>query len=463
MAIAGRNGSKCGVPSMAPQPPAAHAAENLLQEISMSQRPTTAVKANADDARHYWLEEGRSAGGFIREIDHSAYAKGVHPLFEGIKIVDCDTHFTEPPDLFTANAPAGMKDKLPRVVRVDGADRWFVGDRDFGSLGGNVIAKDRNKLLGKLAFKTYDEIHPASYSVKERLQEMDQMGIWAQICFQNGGLTQAGSLVALDDDELAISIIRMFNDACAQRMKDSGGRINCMGTLPYWDRGLMVAELKRIIDLGLKGIVVPDRPERLSEGYVGANGGISPFWEEAFDICSAAGLPLNFHINSSLDTTSAVWDNLKFTQKLPITAMLHTVGVTATMSNFMVSGILDKYENLKIGLIESGIGWAPFVLEMLEHQFDEMRTVEDHGLKRRPKEYFAKNFWVSYWFETYAPKHMLHEIGVDRIMFETDFPHPTSLYPGVQEQLVATLGEHDYETRKRILERNAAELYNFDF
>ena len=166
------------------------------------------VKADADDAKRYWLDEGRTSGGFIRKIDHSQYIKGTHPLFNGIKIVDCDTHFTEPPDLFTRNAPASMKDKVPRVVRVGEADRWFVGDRDFGSIGGNVIAKDRNKLLGKLAFTTYDQIHPGSYLVKPRLEEMDSMGIWAQICFQNGGLTQAGSLVALNDEDLAMTIIR---------------------------------------------------------------------------------------------------------------------------------------------------------------------------------------------------------------------------------------------------------------
>jgi predicted TIM-barrel fold metal-dependent hydrolase len=48
-------------------------------------------------------------------------------------------------------------------------------------------------------------------------------------------------------------------------------------------------------------------------------------------------------------------------------------------------------------------------------------------------------------------------------MFETDFPHPTSLYPGVQDKLVETLGSYDYETRKRVLESNAAELYNLTF
>jgi uncharacterized protein len=421
------------------------------------------VKASADDAKFYWLDEGRTSGGFIRQIDHSQFIKGTHPLFNGIKIVDCDTHFTEPPDLFQRNAPAGMKDRLPRVVRVGEADRWFVGDKDFGSIGGNVIAKDRNKLLGKLAFTTYDQIHPGSYLVKPRLEEMDEMGIWAQICFQNGGLTQAGSLVALNDEDLAMTIIRVFNDACAERVRESNGRIHCMATLPYWDKDLMLTEMRRILDLKIKGVVMPDRPERLSEGYLGADGKVNPFWEEFFDICNSTGTPLNFHINASLDTGSAVWDHLAFNQKLPITAMLHTLGVAATMSNFMVSGILDKYENLKIGLIESGIGWVPFVLEMLDHQFDEFRTIEDRGLKHRPKEYFAKNFWVSFWFEKYAPQHMLEEIGIDRVMFETDFPHPTSLYPGVQEKLAESVGGYDYQTRKRILERNAAELFNLNF
>src|SRR5439155_16924422 len=129
------------------------------------------------------------------------------------------------------------------------------------------------------------------------------------------------------------------------------------------------------------------------------------------------------------------------------------------MSNFMVSGILDKYPNLKIGLIESGTGWVPFWLEAMEHQLDEFRTRENRGLKLRPKEYFAKHFWVSFWFESYAPKNMLDEIGVDRVMFETDYPHPTSLYPGVQDKLVDVLGGHDYATRKRVLQDNANELY----
>jgi predicted TIM-barrel fold metal-dependent hydrolase len=429
----------------------------------MAEQTSTVAKASADDAKRYWLEEGRKGPGFIREVDFEANSRGVDAMFAGIKIVDCDTHFTEPPDLWTANAPAGMKDKMPHVRRVDGADGWYVGDRYFGSLGGNVIARNKNKLLGKLAFQTYDEIDPGSYEVNARLEAMDAMGVWAQICFQNGGVTQAGSLVALNDEPLAIAITQIFNDACADRMNMSAGRINGMATLPYWDRDLMVAEMKRIVDLGIKGVVLPDRPERLSEGYLGTDGKISPFWEEVFQIVNDTGLAMNFHLNASLDAESAMWDNLGFDQKLPLSAAIHHIGCATTMANFMVTGVLDRFPQLKIGLIESGIGWVPFWLEAMEHQLDEFRTLINRKLQMRPKEYFKQHFWVSFWFEDYAPRHMLEEIGFDKVMFETDYPHPTSLYPGVQDKLVKVLGRYDHATRKQILQDNAFHLYNLEF
>ena len=425
-------------------------------------RASSAIKASEDDARKYWLEEGRQPGGRIRQIDHSQYVEGVHPLFEGIKIIDCDTHFTEPPDLFQRNAPARLKDKMPRIVEKDGVVHWYVGDKDFGSYGGNVISKERDKLLGRLTFQNYELIHPASYEVKPRLEEMDRMGVWGHVCFQNGGVTQAGALMGLKDPELVDWIMRIYNDACIERMEESDGRIMGMAQLPYWDNDKMLAEARRMIDLGIKGFVMPDRPERAGDAFLAEDGNVHPAWDEFFEMCSATGTPLNFHINASLDSASAIWDNFNFYQTQTMVTMLHVMATSATMGNFMLSGILDKHEDLKLGLIESGIGWVPFVLEMLDHQYNEMLIPEMTGLKKRPKEYFAKNFWVSYWFENYAPQHMLEEIGFDRVMFETDFPHPTSIYPGIQERMVESVGHLDFDKRKMVISSNAATLFNID-
>ena len=82
---------------------------------------------------------------------------------------------------------------------------------------------------------------------------------------------------------------------------------------------------------------------------------------------------------------------------------------------------------------------------------------------RRPWQYFRDHFFCTFWFETVGPKLLLETIGVDNVLFETDFPHPTSLYPGVQAHLVDTMGGYIREVQKKVLQSNATKLYNLPF
>jgi predicted TIM-barrel fold metal-dependent hydrolase len=412
----------------------------------------------ASAARRYWSDEGYKAGGVIREVDYAKHSKGLRPELKGIKIVDCDTHITEPPDLFTSRAPAKYKDKLPHVRRVNGVDRWFVGDRNFGSLGGNVIRADNNKLLGRLAFPTIEEGHAGAYNTKARLQAMDDMGVHAQICYQNSGVTQAGSLMALGDNDLALTILKLYNDASAERQKESGQRLFTLGHLPLWDKPAMEAEAKRCIDMGIKGFVLPDTPERVKVPSF-----LDEYWTPLLDMCADRGVPINFHLNAAMDPTTLTWEGFAFEQTLSVVATMFSIGNAATLGNWIVSGRLDRHPKLKIGLIESGMGWVPFALEALEHQFDEMLPSKSKILQRRPWQYFRDQFWVTFWFETVGPTKLLETLGVDKVLFETDFPHPTSLYPGVQEHIMKTLGGYSHDVQKKVLETNAVKLYNLPF
>lgn len=412
----------------------------------------------AGAARRYWSDEGYKPGGVIRQVDYAKNSGGLRPELKGIKIVDCDTHLTEAPDLFTSRAPAKFKDKVPHVRRVEGVDRWFVGDRNFGSLGGNVIRRDNNKLLGRLAFPTIDEGHLGAYDTKARLQAMDDMGVYAQICYQNSGVTQAGSLMALGDNELAVTIIKLYNDASAERQRESGQRLFTLGHLPLWDKKEMEAEAVRCLDMGIKGFVLPDTPERMKiPSYV------DDYWTPLLELCSDRGAPLNFHLNTAIDPNALAWEGFAFEQTLSVVATMFSICNAATLGNWMVSGRLDRHPKLKIGLIESGMGWVPFAIEALEHQFDEMLAGKPNLVQRRPWDYFRDHFWVTYWFEKIAPLKLLDTLGADKVLFETDFPHPTSLYPGVQDHIMATLGGYGHETRRQVLETNAVKLYNLPF
>lgn len=417
------------------------------------------TKEMATNAKKYWSAEGYTEGGVIREVDYSTQSGGLHPMFEGIKIVDTDTHITEAPDLFTSRAPAKYKDKVPYVkLDADGVERWYVGDRNFGSLGGNVIRADNNKLLGRLAFPKLEQAHPGGHQIKERLQAMDDMGVYAQICYQNSGVTQAGSLMSLGDPELALTIVQIYNDASAEFQEASGQRIFNMAHLPFWDQKALEEEARRCHDMGLKGFVLPDTPER-----VGVPSFLNDYWTPFLEMCDATGMPLNFHLNAAIDPNTLTWDGFGFEQTLSVVATMFSIGNAATLGNWMVSGRLDQHTNLKIGLIESGAGWVPFAVEALEHQFQEMLPSKRDILKKTPWQYFRDHFRCTFWFEKVAPKLLLETIGVDNVMFETDFPHPTSLYPGVQAHLVDVLGGYDREVQKKVLQDNAVKMYNLPF
>jgi predicted TIM-barrel fold metal-dependent hydrolase len=412
----------------------------------------------ASSARKYWSADGYKPGGVLREVDYSTQSGGLDAALAGIKIVDCDTHITEAPDLFTSRAPAKFKDRMPQVKRINGTDRWFVGDRDFGTLGGNVIRKDNHKLLGRLAFPTLDEAHPGGHEIGPRLQAMDDMGVYAQICYHNSGVTQAGSLMSLGDNDLAVQVIKTYNDAAIERQKASGDRLFTLAHLPIWDKAEMDREARRCVDMGLKGFVLPDTPER-----VGVPSFLHDYWDNFLQLCNDAGMPLNFHLNAAIDPNTLTWEGFQFEQTLSVVATMFSIGNAATLGNWMVSGRLDQYPKLKIGLIESGMGWVPFAVEALEHQFDEMLPTMSKVLTRRPWQYFRDHFHCTFWFETVGPQMLLETIGVDNVLFETDFPHPTSLYPGVQAHVMKTLGGYSHEIRKKVLQDNAVKLYNLPF
>ena len=126
------------------------------------------------------------------------------------------------------------------------------------------------------------------------------------------------------------------------------------------------------------------------------------------------------------------------------------------MANLVISGVLERHPRLNVVSVESGIGWIPFVLEALGHQLREVSL--DH-LPLTPLEYFQRQLYACFWFEADDVAHTVELLGADRILFETDFPHPTCLYPDSMEAVapaMASLSEHD---RRRILQDNAAELY----
>jgi predicted TIM-barrel fold metal-dependent hydrolase len=393
-------------------------------------------------------------GGQVKPI---TLPDGPSKLIEGVKVIDTDTHYTEPPDMWTSRAPAGMKDRMPFVKHVDGVDMWFVrDDLPAGPLGPSVISPKHDKLLGKISWPTFDAMDASAYDVKARLEMMDRFGIWAQICYQNGGPTNLAVLLRLEDLELRNAILQIYNDAAAERQVESGQRLFQQAILPIWDRDAMAKEARRCIeDLKLTGFTMPDRPEQMHLPDF-----LQDHWAPLWEICNDKKVPIDFHLASGINGFEFAWESYGWETRMAVGSMLMYMGNASTIANWLYSGLFDKYPNLKIVSVESGMGWIPFVIESIEYQLDEMMPTEKKRLSRRPIEYFRDHIYTCYWFETEGVRDYLNKIGYKNMMFETDFPHPTSLYPDVHQKIQDTLGDLDEKTRNAILRDNAVELYH---
>jgi predicted TIM-barrel fold metal-dependent hydrolase len=198
---------------------------------------------------------------------------------------------------------------MPVLKRVDGVDRWFVGEHNFGSTGGNVVRPDNKKLLGRLAFPTLEEGHPGAYNTKARVAAMDDMGIHAHLIYQNSGVTQIPALMALGDPELSLEVVKIFNDAGAERQIESKQRLFTMSMLPVWNQKEMEAEARRCIDMNVKGFNLPDTPERW-----GIPSYMDDYWTPFLEMCEATGTPINFHLNGGIDPMTMTWKGFKFEQ-----------------------------------------------------------------------------------------------------------------------------------------------------
>jgi predicted TIM-barrel fold metal-dependent hydrolase len=404
-----------------------------------------------------------------------------HPLLESIKgipVLDVDTHLTEPRDLWISRAPAKYKHLVPRVElrEVDllherlgfapankPSPVWIVGeDIVLGFAGsGGVINKHNQKVKGSDFLQwPFTEVSPGATYVEPRLAVMDELGVWGQLVYPNAVGFGGQGFAQISDPELRVLCLTIWNDAMAEMQAESGGRLFGMGIVPWWDVELAVAEVERIKELGIHGVNLNSDPQ--NQGMPDLS---DPYYQPMWEAVAALDLPVNFHIGASISQASfsaGSWPGLGNDAKLALGSAMLYLGNARIVSNFILSGLLDRNPTLKVVSVESGIGWIPFVLRALDYQADENNV---HGLKLRPSEYFKRQMYACFWFEEGSELiEAVQEVGVDNCMFETDFPHPTCLFPQPLTGIAKTFAEHDVdvEVRRKLLGANAARVYGID-
>jgi uncharacterized protein len=385
--------------------------------------------------------------------------------FNDLPIVDADTHLIETADLWTSRAPASLKARVPQVSEIDGTATWVMDGNVLGrAYIGGVIRRDGAKIETDVAYSEWglEDIHAGAYDLTARLDVMDAAGISAQVAFPNNlGLGGQSVARASSDRALLDACVEIYNDFGAEVQERTGNRILPMAVMPAWSVEACVREAQRAHALGLRGINITSDPSDQ-----GAPDLAHPAWDPLWSTCAGLGLPVHFHIGNS-DTTMSFYDTYSWGSnsqalKWAIGGMMLFIGNARSIVNIIASGMLERHPELQIVSVESGVGWIPFVVEALHYEMAENSPRDLAKLSLTPLEYFQRQIYATTWFERADIAYVVERLGEDRIMFETDFPHPTCLYPEPLKNAAENLQTLKPSAREKILSQNAKRLYRLD-
>jgi predicted TIM-barrel fold metal-dependent hydrolase len=387
----------------------------------------------------------------------------VTKLNADVRVIDADTHYTEPPDLWTSRAPAAYKDRVPHIEDRDGVPWWIVDGAELCfARGGGVVDQHG----GKIPFldsqdKGMEWVHPGAWDRKVRLDLMDECGIHAQVLFPNVvGLGGHRLSTSVADETLRMLSLEIYNDAMAEIQEESNLRFLPMPVMPAWDIERCVKETERVAGLGLRGINMTSDPQEQGVPDL-ANRAWDPLWEA----CADLHMPVHFHIGSSnlaMDFYgNYFWPSQDEYVQPAIGGAMLFLNSARVVINTVFAGIFDRFPELQMVAVESGVGWVPFILETMDYELFENAPDHAAALSKRPSEYFRSNWYATFWYEKSMGdvQGLLDKVGDDRVLFETDFPHPTCLYPSPLDTVAEKMNTLRPETRRRVMGENAAKLY----
>jgi predicted TIM-barrel fold metal-dependent hydrolase len=346
-----------------------------------------------------------------------------------------------------------------------GVLEWVCDGVSFGRVSsGATILPDLTKSRG-FDFYTLkrDEVHASAWDPMERVKVLDMMGIYAQIEYPDVAGLGGENFMAVKDREVRRLCCSVFNDAAAEIQEQTSGRVLPMALVPWWEVEGSVAEVKRASELGLKGIVMCSDPQNRGAPDLG-----EPAWDPFWRACIEYDMPVNFHIGASNDVINGwygktPWPSMTDDEKVAIGSTMLVMSNMQVIANMIMAGTFERFPELKMVSVESGIGWIPPFLEALDYQFHEFSF--DRGAKMRitkdPSQYFHDHIHACFWFEK-AALGRLEDFNADHIMFETDYPHPTCLFLDTPDLIIQHFQNVDPVIRRKALQDNAAKLYKID-
>ena len=369
-------------------------------------------------------------------------------------LLSVDDHAIEPPGMFIGRLPARFKDQVPRVATyANGDERWIVEGKAWAGVGSAAVAGRKREELGDEPSR-YGEVRRGCWDVVARIDDMNANGTLMSLNFPSFPGFSGEKLVHGKDKELMLALIRAYND---WHVEDWAGpypeRLIPMAVLPLWDLDLAIAELKRANEAGVQIVTFPANPTAFGQPSIHWG-----HWDTLFREITERGMTVAIHIG----TSGGLLPTPSMESPADVGITLLNINIAEAVADLLFSPLLLKFPSLRVMMSEGCIGWVPFLRERADAEYRNHRywTKADLG-DLKPSDLLARHFLFCFHEDDFGLS-VRHQVGIDQIAWECDFPHADSTWPRSPELLWNSIKSFPEDEIEKITWGNAARFLNID-
>ena len=361
-------------------------------------------------------------------------------------IISSDSHIVEPPDLWFDRIDRKFADRAPRLLEEEDGDWWYIEGEKFESIGENTQVGLRFTNPEALSsVERFANVRPGGYIPDEFVKDLAIDGIAGAVVYPSEGL----SLFRVEDSELVSAIFRTYNDWIAEFCSSYPDKIKGLAMINLDDVQEGVRELERSHNLGLVGAMITvypleNRPYDLAE------------YESLWSTAEELEMPLSLHLfTNRFGSTGETLGQHEFT--------ISDYWVRVSLAKIIYSGVFERYPRLKVGAVEHELSWAPYFIEQLDFAYTQRaQRTSWHRFKddMLPSSFFRRNVFLSFQEDARGIRDR-EFIGIDNLMWGSDYPHEESTFPRSMEFLEKILKDVPQKDQEKIVGGNAARIYQF--
>lgn len=367
------------------------------------------------------------------------------------RMIDADGHIVEPPALWEEYVEPAYRDKVIQIRRDrEGREVFYINGEARNPLGGSIVMSvipggflDPERARNA----TSDDILPGSYDPHERIKVMDAERIDVAVLYPSFWLLYGD----LNDARLAAAACRAYNNWMADFCRPYPARLFGVAPMPLQDVAEAVREMRRVVNsLNFKAVFIRPNPfngRRLNDPAY------EPFWREAQEL----GIPVAIH--SSFGTRMPTLGGDRYRDPFFSHMVCHPFEQQAACMDLICGGVLERFPRLKVGFLESGVGWLGYWLDRMDGHYEKMGAMVP-WLMKPPTEYFREQCYLSLDPDERTLAAMC-ALGFDRnILWGSDYPHFDCTYPGIVADVEKACAPLSASARDNIMTKNALGFYN---